>query len=108
MVMSSPETSRRILSALQLAAWDVLEHLSPEDRHAVLERLTSVVESEVARERERAVVICRGRAELWRTTELAKSPMASAQTEARARSNEAHYLADLLAAEEEGTAEADA
>lgn len=51
----------------------------------------------VLRERERCVEICRRRAELWRTTIAARSTIPSAREEARARSNEAAYLADLLA-----------
>lgn len=49
----------------------------------------------VARERERCVAVCRRRAELWRETS-ARNP-AGALEEARARANEADYLADLLA-----------
>lgn len=50
----------------------------------------------VQRERARCVAICRRRAELWRKTSEARSTIASAQQEARARANEAAYLADLL------------
>ena len=49
-------------------------------------------------ERERCVAICRRRAELWRKTAAARSPVASVREEARARANEATYLADLIAA----------
>jgi hypothetical protein len=48
------------------------------------------------RERERCAAICRRRAELWRTTMAARSGIAAAQEEARARANEAAYLADLI------------
>ena len=44
--------------------------------------------TEVRRERERCVSICRRRAAMWER--------ASALGEARARANEAAYLADLL------------
>jgi hypothetical protein len=47
-------------------------------------------------ERERWADVCRRRAELWRKT-AAKSPYAAAREEARARANEAAYLADLIA-----------
>lgn len=50
----------------------------------------------VLRERERCVTICRRRAKLWRKTIAARSSIASAREEARARANEATYLADLL------------
>jgi hypothetical protein len=53
--------------------------------------------NEVDSERERCVSICKRRAELWRSTSLATSTVASAREEARARANEAAYLADLLA-----------
>ena len=47
-------------------------------------------------ERERCVAICRRRAELWRNTSGARSSIAAAREEAKARANEAAYLADLL------------
>jgi hypothetical protein len=53
------------------------------------------MENEMERERRRCVTICRRRAQLWRMT-LERSPMAGALEEARARANEAAYLADLL------------
>jgi hypothetical protein len=49
----------------------------------------------VLRERARCVAICRRRAELWKRT-ASRSPAAGALEEARARANEAEYLADLL------------
>jgi hypothetical protein len=55
------------------------------------------IEEAVSLERERCVAICRRRAELWRTTIAARSEIASVREEARARANEATYLADLLA-----------
>ena len=51
---------------------------------------------DVRRERQRCVQICRRRAELWRKTSTTVSSIA-AREEARARANEATYLADLLA-----------
>ncbi len=50
----------------------------------------------VRRERERCAAICRRRAELWQTTMAAKSGIRQAEEEARARANEATYLADLI------------
>jgi hypothetical protein len=55
------------------------------------------IEEIVERERERCVALCRRRAELWRRTSAARSKVAIAREEARARANEAEYLADLLA-----------
>ncbi len=51
---------------------------------------------QVQRERTRCVEICRRRAELWRQTSEARSGIPGAREEARARANEAMYLADLL------------
>jgi hypothetical protein len=53
------------------------------------------MDTEVRRERERCVSICRRRAALWGRA-AARNPAASALGEARARANEAAYLADLL------------
>jgi hypothetical protein len=47
-------------------------------------------------ERQRCADICRRRVELWRNTELARSGIPSAEQEARARANEAAYLADWI------------
>lgn len=54
------------------------------------------MEEQIQFERARCVGICRSRAELWRRT-AARTSIASARDEARARANEASYLADLLA-----------
>ena len=54
----------------------------------------------VAAERQRCVDVCRGRAELWLRTAERGGP-APLREEARARANEARYLADLLEMEEE-------
>ena len=54
------------------------------------------VADEVRRERARCAAICRRRAELWQTTMAAKSGILQAEAEARARANEATYLADLI------------
>jgi hypothetical protein len=54
------------------------------------------MEEQIQFERARCVGICRSRAELWRRT-AAKTSITSAREEARARANEAAYLADLLA-----------
>ncbi len=50
---------------------------------------------EVRRERERCVSICRRRAAMWDRA-ATRNPPAGALGEARARANEAAYLADLL------------
>jgi hypothetical protein len=74
---------------------DTLElPLADTDRRRVLAWARDLV----AVERARAVALCRGRAVLWESTDLARSPAAVAREEARARANEATYLADLIAA----------
>lgn len=55
-----------------------------------------LIEEQIEFERARCVCICRSRADLWRRT-AARSSIASARDEARARANEASYFADLLA-----------
>ena len=62
------------------------------------------IAEEVRRERDRCVRICRRRAELWRKTSAAPGSTA-AREEARARANEALYLADLLATGDDLTAD---
>lgn len=60
-------------------------------------RLLAVVRNLMEQERARAVAVCRRRAGLWENTDLAKSEVPTAREEARARANEAVYLADLIA-----------
>ena len=75
---------------------DALElPLADRDRRRLLAWARDLVRAE----RARAVALCRGRATLWENTDLARSPAAPAREEARARANEAAYLADLVAAE---------
>jgi negative regulator of sigma E activity len=70
----------------------------PEALHSdLLKRVSALVEEEVQRERDRCVRLCRERADLWQRTLAATAPgVPAAREEARARSNEATYLADLL------------
>ena len=60
------------------------------------EDLVRAVADLLAAERSRAVDICRSRAGLWRRTPSASSAVAAAREEARARANEAAYLADVI------------
>jgi hypothetical protein len=59
----------------------------------LLEAIANLVAKHVAAERARCRELCEQRAELWRNTESAPSPLAR---EARCRANEAIYIADLL------------
>lgn len=68
------------------------DRISPGD----IDALASAVAQLVAEERRRCAGLCRARVELWRNTALAKSELPSAREEARARANEAQYLADAM------------
>jgi hypothetical protein len=59
----------------------------------LLEAITNLISKHVAAERTRCRTLCEQRAELWRNTKAAASPLAQ---EARSRANEAAYIADLL------------
>jgi hypothetical protein len=68
------------------------DRISPADVDALAEAFHQVKEDE----RRRCAKLCRDRMELWRNTALAKSSLPSAREEARARANEAQYLADAI------------
>ena len=76
---------------------DELKHpLMPvplEARPILLEAITNLISKHVTAERTRCRVLCEQRTELWQKTEGATGPLAQ---EARARANEATYIADLL------------
>src|SRR5215471_17824869 len=61
---------------------------------AVVRVAAALLEEEILGERHRCVELCRERAALWQRT-----PFSEPMDEARARANEAQYLADLLDAE---------
>ena len=62
----------------------------------------------VLQERQRCAELCRRRAQTWRNTSLATSTNPAAREEARARANEAAYLADLIDSGDDLTEPADA
>lgn len=75
----------------------VLAPLPANARAAVLRGVIAFAEAEIARERARCRGLCLDRAELWEKTPAATHPSsATARDEARARANEARYLADLV------------
>ena len=76
-----------------------LPELTNEERRRVVSRLTPFIDDAVALERERCASLCRARGALWERTSLSTSTVASAVAEARFRSNEAKYLADLIESE---------
>jgi hypothetical protein len=75
----------------------------------IVAALAAFLEEELERVRRHCVALCRHRAELWQKTPLAgEQAPESARDEARARANEARYLADLIETEREVFPEADA
>ena len=66
------------------------------------------IENAILKERARCAELCRRRSQTWRSTSLASSTLASAREEARARANEAAYLADLIDSGEDMTGNVDA
>ena len=76
---------------------DELEHqlmpVTPVARPILLEAIANLISKRVVAERARCRALCEHRAELWRNTKGAASPL---EQEARFRANEATYLADLL------------
>lgn len=66
-------------------------------RRALLQRVAELAHEQVMEERQRCVDVCLRRGALWKASR-ADSPLAH---EARARGNEALYLADLLETGEE-------
>ena len=85
--------------ALERGLIEALAQLPEATRDVAIEQLTELIDQTLHAERSRCVKMCRARAALWRTTRMAAvdSP-ATATTEARARANEAEYLADALEA----------
>jgi len=63
------------------------------------QQIAELLAEAVRKERARCASIARSRAELWRRTPLAQSPLPSAREEARARANEAVVIADLIESE---------
>ena len=66
------------------------------DRDKLIAAVERLVNDAIAAERNRCIAVCRERAAVWRRTNQAKSDIPAARDEARARANEAGYLADLL------------
>ena len=76
---------------------EYLSSLDGKRREELVSEVFSLIEEAVQEERARCGSLCRSRAELWRTTSGASSAAPDlAREEARARANEAVYLADLI------------
>jgi hypothetical protein len=85
-----------MIAAAQMLVQRELTNLEPKEQERTIAAVTELLAQFVRVERDRAVRICRRRAETWRNTSAATSTIGSAREEARARGNEANYLADLL------------
>jgi hypothetical protein len=73
-----------------------LAQLTPALKERVVRDVIQLLERAVTDERARCAGIARRRAEVWRRTPLASSAIAAGREEARARSNEAIVIADLI------------
>lgn len=91
------ESTQNIESFVRSELREVLTSVADETFEALLRHVLTIVQEAIVRERERCVQICLDRAELWgKTTSAQSSVPALARDEARARQNEATYLADFL------------
>jgi hypothetical protein len=80
----------------------------PPRREEIVSAVAELLAGQIASERSRCAEICRERAALWRRTPLAQAELPSAREEARARANEATYLADLIESGQRRAAPGDA
>ena len=103
---STPHEARTLLAARRLVR-EELPETSGERRAEIARRVAELVDGEVLRERGRCAEVCRYRAGLWEGTPSGPAP-AGFREEARARRNEALYLADLIEAGDEFFPGADA
>jgi hypothetical protein len=95
--MKKPKSkSSGAVEATEAALRELLAEIPSDVRRRVSQEVGVLIEEHVQGERERCVAMCRRRADLWRKTSAAKSTVAAAREEARARANEAAYLADLI------------
>jgi hypothetical protein len=96
MMVDGTSRSGGTVEASEAALRELLKDVPSDVRRRVSQEVGVLIEEHVQGERERCVEICRRRAKLWRSTSAARSAVASAREEARARANEALYLADLI------------
>lgn len=97
--MEDPKTTdieAEIEASIQAELAEHLPELEPETQQRLVTGLSRRFQSAVERERRRCVETCRYRAALWRRTSAAESTVDRTREEARARANEAQYLADWL------------
>lgn len=81
---------------IRTAIGDLIAHLDVKGQDAVLRRVVELVRASARAEREHCTQLCRHRADVWSGTLAATSAVPQARDEARARANEARYLADLI------------
>jgi hypothetical protein len=84
------------VEATEAALRELLTDVPSNVRRRILQEVGVLIEEHVQEERERCVAMCQRRGALWKKTSAAKSGVAAAREEARARANEARYLADLI------------
>jgi hypothetical protein len=84
------------VESTEAALRDLLADVPSNVRRRVFQEVGVLIEEHVQGERERCVAMCRRRAQLWKKTSAAKSTVVMAREEARARANEARYIADLI------------
>jgi hypothetical protein len=96
-------------AALQRELLKALTQLPQPTRDLAAERFADLIRLSIEAERTRCAKLCRARAQLWRTTWMARdeSPRPAVE-EARARANEAEFLADALEAPPEALNDVDA
>jgi hypothetical protein len=85
------------------ALLELLAEIPVTIRKRIVQELETALEEQKQRERDRCVRLCKHRASLWRNTSASRSSLESAREEARARANEAVYLADVLASGEDAS-----
>jgi hypothetical protein len=74
-----------------------LREIPPETSDRLIRQVGQLLEEQIEKERERCATECRRRSDLWRHTTQSGIEASPGREEARARANEALYLADLLA-----------
>jgi hypothetical protein len=96
-------------AALERELMEAFAKLPQPTRDIAAERFADLIQITVEAERTRCAKLCRARAQLWRTTRMGRddSPRYAVE-EARARANEAEFLADALEAPPEEPNELDA
>ena len=105
--MLSDTDNRR--AALERELMEALAKLPQPTRDIAAKRFADLISLSIEAERLRCAKLCRARAQLWRTTRMARSDSSrSAVEETRARANEAEFLADALEAPPDEPNELDA